>query len=400
MSFILTDEQKAIVDLCRDFAKKEITPFIEQREREGKFKRDIIEKIGQAGFYGCLMPPEYGGTGSGFVTQSLIMEEFSRASVETATGWNQQAVNVPMAIYLFGTEEQKRKYIPKLISGEMIGCFALTEPDAGSDNANMRTRAVRNKDGYLLNGSKTWATLGNVADLLLLFAKTDPAAGAKGISAFLVETANLTGYSANKLSSSTGSSVMPTSELFFDDCQIPADSMLGKENEGLKVALHVLQYGRVCVPSRALGIAQACLDHSIKYAQERIAFGKPIAEYQAIQHLIAEMSVQVEACRLMVRKAAFLADQGLPFGKAASQAKYYVGEVGTKIADMALEIYGGNAFANEYPINRFLMISRVYRIGEGAPNIQRNLIAQDELGWKKIDRYFDKLNLGVMSAKR
>lgn len=399
MDFQLTSEQKEIVNLCREFAKKEVTPFIEQREKEGKFQRDILEKMGQAGFFGCLIPSEYGGSGSGFVNQSLIMEEMSRASVETSIGWNNQAVNVPMAIYLFGTEEQKKKYIPKIISGEMIGCFALTEPDAGSDNVSMRTKAVRNKDGYILNGSKTWATLGNVADVLLLFAKTDSTAGSKGISAFIIETADLEGYSTSKISTSTGTNVMPTAELFFDDCQIPADSLLGNENEGLNIALHILQYGRVCVPSRALGIAQACLDHSLKYAQERIVFGKPIAEYQAIQHQIAEMAVLVETSRLMVRKAASLADQGLPFGKAASQAKYYVGEVGTKISDIALEIYGGNAFANEYPINRFIMISRVFRIGEGAPNIQRNLIAQDELGWKKIDRYFNKLNLGSFSAQ-
>jgi alkylation response protein AidB-like acyl-CoA dehydrogenase len=395
MVFGLTDEQKEIRKLCRDFAKREITPFIEEREREGVFRRDIFEKMGKEGFFGCLFPPEYGGTGSGFMTLSIIMEEFSRASVETAICWNNQAVNVPMAIYLFGTEEQKKKYIPKLINAEMIGCFALTEPDAGSDNAGMQTRATRNKDGYVLNGSKMWATLGNVADLILVFAKTDPSAGAKGISAFLVETKNLKGFDGRKIPSSIGTNIIPSADLVFDDCQIPADALLGEENEGLKVALQTLQYGRVCVPARAVGIGQACLDHSIRYSQERLAFGKQIAEYQAIQHNIAEMSVLVEASRLMVQKAALLADQGEPFGKAASMAKYFAGEAVTEVSDLAMEVYGGYAFANEFPINRFLMIARVFRTGEGAPNIQRNLIAQDELGWKKIDRYFGKLNTTV-----
>lgn len=390
MFFELTDEQKDVRNFVRDFCKKEIIPYVDEREREGVFRRDIIERMGELGLFGGLFPPSYGGTDTGFLTQCVIMEEITRASIEASMVFNNQAVNVPMSIYLFGTEEQKRRFVPQLVGGKMVGCFSLTEPDGGSDNAAMKMRAVRKGDCFVLNGAKMWATLGNVADVVVTFAKTKPEAGAKGITAFIVETDGLAGLTRSKIPSSIGTNISPSAEMVYEDCEIPANWQLGPENEGLKVALNTLQYGRVCVPARAVGVGQACLDASKKYAQERIAFGKLIIEYQAIQHMIAEMVTLLEASRLLVWRAAWLADQDQPFGRAASIAKYYTGEAVSKIADLAMEIYGGYAFANEYPINRYLMVARLYRTGEGAPNIQRNLIAHDELGWKIIDRHFKK----------
>lgn len=261
MDFELTAEQAAARAMALDFARKEIAPHWRRREAEGVFHRDLLEKMGAAGMFGCLFPEEYGGSSLGFVAQVLVMEEMMRASIESGMPFNNQAVNVPMAIYRWGTEAQKRKYVPALIAAKTVGCFSLTEPGSGSDSAAMKTRAVRRGDRYVINGSKMWSTLGSVADLILLFAKTDPQGGHAGVSAFLVETKDLAGFSARAIPADIGTACIPSAELSFQDVEIPAESLLGGvEGQGFKVAMTTLHYGRVCVPARGLGIAQACLD--------------------------------------------------------------------------------------------------------------------------------------------
>jgi len=387
MDFIFTEEQQAIQDMAKKFAQNELVPHIKEHEDKGEFTREFVQKIGQAGLYGALYPAEYGGSEAGMFAQVLIMEQLMRYSLEAGYTFNQMSVNVPMAIFNWGTEEQKQKYIPRMLKGELIGAFSLTEPDSGSDAANMKTTARREGDYYILNGSKMWISLASVADLLLVFAKTDKNAGYKGISAFLLEAEDLEGMVRKKMKIFTGTKCWPTGEMYFDECKIPAEWMIGKEGEGFKVAMNTLHYGRVAVPARAVGVCQACLDASELYAEQRIAFGRPIAEYQAIQHYLTEMVCRTEAARLFVYRAASLADHGLPFGRASSIAKYYAGEAVEYVARKAFEIFGAYAFSQEFPIYNFLHAAHVLSVGEGAQNIQRDLIAKDELGWKKIDRH-------------
>lgn len=388
MDFEPTPEQAAARAMAADFARREIAPNWRRREAEGVFHRDLLEKMGAAGLFGCLFPEDYGGSGLGFVAQVLVMEEMMRASIESGMPFNNQAVNVPMAIYRWGTEAQKRKYVPALIAARTIGCFSLTEPGSGSDSAAMKTRALRRGDRYVINGSKMWSTLGSVADLILLFAKTAPDAGHAGVSAFLVETKDLAGFSARAIPADIGTACIPSAELSFQDVEIPADSLLGGvEGQGFKVAMTTLHYGRVCVPARGLGIAQACLDMAVAYANERAAFGHKIAGFQAVQHTIADMLAQTEAARWLIYRAAAKADRGLPFGREASIAKYFAGEAAMEVTEKCLELHGGYGFAKEFPVFRYFTCARVMRTGEGSANVQKNLLGMDELGIKKIDRH-------------
>ncbi len=387
MDFILTEEQQAIQDMAEKFAKNELVPHIKEHEAKGEFTREFIQKIGKAGLYGALYPVEYGGSEAGMFAQTLIMEQIMRYSLEAGYTFNQLSVNVPMAIFNWGTEEQRQKYIPRFLKGELIGAFALTEPSSGSDAANMSTTARREGDYYILNGAKMWISLGSVADVLLLFAKTDKSARHKGISAFLLEANGLAGMDRRKMDIFTGTKCWPTGEMYFDECKIPAEWIIGKEGEGFKVAMNTLHYGRVAVPARAVGVCQACLDACKAYAQERTAFGRPIAEYQAIQHYVAEMVCRTEASRLFVYRAASMADHGMPFGRASSIAKYFAGEALKYVAMKGFEIFGAYSFSTEFPIYSYLMASHVLSVGEGAQNLQRDLIFKDELGWKKIDRH-------------
>ena len=386
MDFVLTEEQQAIQDMAQKFAQNELVPHIKEHEERGEFSRDFIKKIAKEGMYGCLYPEEFGGSAAGMLAQVLIMEQLTRYSLEAAFTFNQMSVNVPMAIFNWGSDEQK-KFIPRILGGELIGAFGLTEPNAGSDAASMSTTARREGDHYILNGAKMWITLEPVADLHLVFAKTDVNAGHKGITAFLLVGNEIPGMKLRKQDIFTGTHCDPVGEMYFDDCKIPAEWLMGQEGEGFKIAMNTLHYGRVSVPARALGVCQACLDVSKKYAQERIAFGKPIAEFQAIQHFITEMVCRTEAARLFVYRAASLADHGMPFGRASTIAKYYAGEAVKFVASKGFEIFGAYAFSQEFPIYNLLIASQVLSVGEGPPNLQRDLIAKDELGLKKIDRH-------------
>lgn len=390
MDFQLTDEQKAVKSLAHDFAMKELAPHVEEWEEEGVFHREIIQKMGAQGLYGCGFPEDIGGNAMGLLAQVLIIEEITRLCLEAGLSFNIQSMVVPKGIYNWGSDEQRRKYVPKLLAGESVGCFSLTEPDCGSDAAAIKTRAVRDGDGYIINGAKMWSTYGSVADLILLIVKTQPEMGTKGASAFAVETKDLKGFAGAKIPSNIGSNCVPSAELIFDNCRVPASWRIAQEGEGFKVAMNALDYGRITVPARAVGIAQSALDKAIQYANERMAFGQQIGRFQMIQHLIADMVVETEAARLMVYRTANLADQGQTFAREASQGKYFATEVGVRVTERAMEIFGGYSFAKEYPIQRLLMAAKVMHTGEGSANIQRILIAEDALGYKKMTRHAAK----------
>lgn len=398
MDFQLSEEQKAVRNLARDFAIKELAPYVEQWEEEAVFHKDINEKLGEAGLYGCAFPEEFGGNGMGYLAQVLIVEEIARHSIEAAFTFNSQSMSVPLGIYNWGAEEQARKYVPRLLKGEYVGCFSLTEPDCGSDAAAIKTRAVRDGDDYIINGAKMWATYGNVADVILLFVKTQPEMGAKGATAFAIQPKGLKGFSSHKIPSNIGTNCAPSCELSFDNCRVPASWMVNREGEGFKVAMNCLDYGRITVPARVIGLSQAAIDKGVQYANERMAFGQQIGKFQMIQHLIADMVVQTEAARLMVYRAASLCDQGQPFTREAAQGKYFATEMAVSVTGKAMEIFGGYAFAKEYPIQRIHQYAKVMHTGEGSANVQRILIAEDALGHKKMSRHSIKPKFAIDSA--
>ena len=386
MNFDLADAEVAIQEAAERFCRREILPFCSQWEREGQYPTDVIRRMGQQGFFGCPFPTRYGGTEAGFLAQSIIIEEFTRAYLGIGYIFNVQAMLVPLAIHDFGTEEQRDRYLSKILAGEYTGCFSLTEPDAGSDVAAICTRAVRNGDYYVLNGSKMWATFGDVADVTVLFAKTVPDGGHRGISAFLIDK-DIPGVNRVVIPSNVGSRCVHSAEIHLEDARIPATQLLGERDRGFVVAMRLLEYGRITVGSRCLGIAQRCLDVALRYANERQAFGQPIGRYQMLQDTIARSVAETEAARLLVRRATFLADQHRPFTREASIAKYLAAETAVNAATMALDVHGGMAFSEEFGINNYLLAANVMRTGEGHANIQKRLIAEDALGYKVANRH-------------
>jgi glutaryl-CoA dehydrogenase (non-decarboxylating) len=385
VDFTLSEEHLGAQDLARDFARREILPRAQEWERTGRFPRDVVRAMGELGFFGCVIPEEWGGTGAGYLAHVLLVEGISRAHFCLATAFNVQGASVPRAIVDWGTPEQKARYVRALVRGEIIGCHAITEPNAGSDLAGIQATARRDGDAYVLNGTKMWITYAPVADLALVFAKTNPAERHRGISAFLVETdtPNLT---IHRMDAVTGSNCLPTGEMAFQDCRVPADALLGPENGGFRVAVKMLQSTRVTIPARAVGNAQACLDAAVPYAQQRHAFGVPIGTFQMIKKDIAEMTAHVAAARLLVYQLAWLMDMGKPCAREASIAKLFASEVGLTVALRAQFIHGAYGFSKEYPIAGRLVEAQFLRIAEGTSNIHRLIIADDALGYKKADR--------------
>ncbi len=384
MNFDLSREQLEVRKTARRFAEKEILPQVEENERAHRFPRDLIHKMGELGFFGSAFSKDYGGTEMGYLCHAIICEEISRAHSSLRTQFNVQAMTCPATILEFGTEQQKDKYVQKLISAEWMGMFALTEPDAGSDVAGIKATAVKKGDKYILNGHKTWISNATTFDAGLVFVKTLPRERHKGISCFIIES-NLPGLGTKEITHKLGHHASPTGSLFFEDAEVPAENLLGEENQGFKVAMSALDRGRLSVAAGAVGVAQACLDVSVKYANEREAFGKVISEYQMIQHKIADMSAGVEAARLLLYQTGFLKDQGRRDTLESSIAKYIASQVAVQSANDAVEIFGGNGYSEEYPAARLLRDSKLYEIGEGASNIMRGLIARDALGLKKAN---------------
>lgn len=384
MNFDLNDEQARVRELARRFADEEIAPAVEENEKARTFPKDIIQKMGELGFFGAAFPEEYGGTGMGYLCHALICEQVSRVHSSLRTPFNLQAMTGAGSILEYGTDSQKNKYVPGLVKAELMGLFGITEPNAGSDVAGIECKAILKGDRYIVSGTKTWISNCTVFDAGVVFVKTDPAAGRSGISALIIEP-DTPGLTAKEITPKMGHYCSPTGMLFFEDAEVPAKNLLGEENEGFIIAMKALDRGRLSVAAGAVGVAQACLDVSVAYANERVQFGKPIAHYQMIQQKIADMKAGVDAARLLLYRSGFMKDRGRRDSLESSIAKYVAGEVAVKSANDAVEIFGGNAYSEEYPVSRLLRDAKLYQIGEGASNIMRRLIALDALGIKKAN---------------
>ncbi len=385
MDFSLSDDQKAFQESARNFAEKEIAPYADKWDQESYFPRDVIKKMGDLGFFGTIIPEKYGGTDVGFLATVLVIEEISRASSSLRGAINMQDVGTAYSILKNGTEEQKEKYIPALVSAEKLGCFAITEANAGSDVLSMRSRATAKGDKYILNGTKTWISFGNVADIAIVYAYTDPEQKSKGLSAFIVEM-NSPGVTVKEMAK-IGSHSFPTGEMFFEDVPIPAANVLGKPGDGARILFGSLPDTRLGAAAGALGLARACLEKSVEYCTTRQQFGTSIANFQMIQATIAEMGTLLEASRLLIYRAACQKDSGQKGNVLeTSYAKYFAANAVVQMANLAMEIYGAYGYSPEYPIGRFYRDSKLYQILEGSSNIHRMIIGMDLLGLRKANR--------------
>jgi butyryl-CoA dehydrogenase len=378
MDFSLNDHQKLIRDTVRQFMENEVRPSVKQRDREGRFATAEIQKLAELGCCGMLMPEEWGGPGLDAVSYVLMIEEVARvdAAMATSLSVTNSAVQVPLLT--FGSEAQKKKYLHRLATGEILGSFCLTEPQAGSDAGGLQARATRAaSDGpYTLNGTKTWVSNGSVADVFIVFAKTDPDAGGKGISAFLVEP-GFAGFRIGRHEEKMGQHSSPSVEIILDGCEVPVENRVGEEGQGLKIALSALDNGRIGIAAQAVGIAQGALEAAAAFAKQRRAFGKNIAEFQAIQWMLADMQTEIEAARGLVLYAAWLKDSGGRMGSAASKAKLYATEMANRVAAKAVQIHGSIGYSRETDVERIYRDARVMTIYEGTSEIQRVIIARD-----------------------
>jgi butyryl-CoA dehydrogenase len=380
MDFSLKDHQKLIRDTVRQFMEAEVRPFVKEMEKAEEFPAEAIKKLGEMGCCGMLMPEEWGGPGLDTVSYVLMLEEVARVftALSTALGVTNSAVQVPLL--MFGNEAQKKKYLRPMATGEMIGAFCLTEAAAGSDAAGIQARAVRDGNVYKLSGTKTWVTNGSVAGVLLVFAKTDPNAGGKGISAFLVEP-GFAGFRAGRHEDKMGQRSSPSVEILLNDCVVPVENRLGEEGQGLKIALSALDGGRIGIAAQAVGLAQGALDETIKFAKQRKAFGKSISEFQAIQWMIADMQTEIEAARGLTHYAAWLKDaHPTKVGASASKAKLYASEMVNRVVYKAVQVHGSSGYSRETDVERMYRDARVITIYEGTSEVQRMIIARELLG--------------------
>jgi butyryl-CoA dehydrogenase len=379
MDFSLSDQQKLIRDTVRQFMEAEVRPSVTQRDRQEKFPADEINKLAALGCCGMMTPEAWGGPGLDTISYVLMLEEVARidAAMATALGVTNSAVQVPLLN--FGSETQKKKYLQRLATGEILGAFCLTEAQAGSDAAAIQTRAVRHDAIYKLQGTKTWVTNGSVAGVFIVFAKIDAAAGGKGITAFLVEP-NFPGFRAGRHEEKMGQRTSPSVEIILNDCEVPLENRLGEEGQGLKIALSALDGGRIGIAALSVGLAQGALEEAVKYAKQRRAFGKNIADFQAIQWMLADMHMEIEAARALLYQAAWLKDtHPTRLGTAASKAKLYSSEMANRVAAKAVQIHGSVGYSRETPVERIYRDARVLTIYEGTSEIQRMIIARDLL---------------------
>ncbi len=381
MDFDFSEEQKMIQETIRDFALKEIAPVASENDKKGRFPRDIFQKLAGLGFMGTPIPEEYGGAGFDFISHAIVAEEIGRVDSSLRGTYSVQVSLVELPIYKFGNEEQRKRYLPRLTSGEWIGCFGLTEPNAGSDPASMVSTAEEDGDFYLLNGQKTWITNAGIADLAIVYAKTDKEAGVRGITAFLVER-GIEGFTTKDIHDKLGLRASNTGEIYLENCRVPRENILGALNQGFKVAMGTLDFGRYTVAAGCVGTAQGCIDICKEYARQRIQFGKPIASFQLIQQMIADMVVECEAGRLLVYRAGHLKNKGLPNTRETSIAKYYCSEMVNRVAYKAIQIHGGYGFSGEYDVERYYRDARINTLYEGTSQIQQLIIGAYELGIK------------------
>ncbi len=379
MDFTLSETQRAIQGVVRDFARREIIPKAAGYDQREEFPWEIIRGAASLGLLGILVPEGYGGAGMDYVSYVAILEELGRADGSvalTVEAHNSLAVN---HILLFGSEEQRRRYLPALARGEMLSAWALTEPGSGSDAAAMRTTAVRQDDAYVLTGTKNFITSGSVAGVYVILTLSDPARGSHGISAFILER-GASGFSVGRREKKLGVRASDTAQLILDHVRLPAESLLGEIHHGFLDALQVLDGGRIGIAALAVGLARAALEESIAYSKQRVQFGQPISAFQAIQFKLADMATAIDAARLLTYRAAVLADQGKPFTKEASMAKVYSAEAAVAAATQAIQIHGGYGYTVEYPVERYLRDAKLCEIGEGTSEIQRLIIAREIVG--------------------
>jgi len=374
MQFTLTEDQKMVQKLARDFAEKRLAPTVSERDHKEEFSRALANEMGELGLTGICFPEEYGGSGGDVMSYILAVEELCKVDDGIGITLSADVSLCAWPIYAYGTEEQKQKYLVPLAEGEKLGAFGLTEPNAGTDAGGQQTVAVLDGDDYILNGSKIFITNAGEAETYVIFAMTDKAKGMKGISAFIVEK-GMPGFSFGKKEEKMGIHTSITNELSFQDVRVPKENLLGKLGEGFKIAMSTLDGGRIGVAAQALGIAQAALDHAIKYSKERVQFGQAISKNQAIAFMMADMATKIDAARLLVYRAAYLKDQGLSYSKEAAMAKLYASDIAMEVTTDAVQIFGGYGYSREYPVERLMRNAKITQIYEGTNQVQRMVIS-------------------------
>jgi alkylation response protein AidB-like acyl-CoA dehydrogenase len=379
MDLQLTGEQKLISESAREFCDREIMPVVRDNDRAARFDRELARKLGEVGYLGAPVAERYGGQGLGYVSYGLIVEQVGRADSSARTVVSVQTSLVCGSIERWGTEEQKKRWLPRLCSGEALGCFGLTEPDAGSDPASLRTRATKTGSGWVLSGQKMWISMANVAEVALIFAQTDPDKAHRGLACFLVPTAG-DGFTTQEIHGKLGLRASDTGEISLDEVEVGDEALLGEVGDGFKVAMSALDSGRYSVAAGCVGICDGCVDASVAYAKERRQFGVPLARFQLVQELIAEMIVKRDAARMLVWRAGALKDRGEPSTVETSIAKLYATESAVECSNAAVQVHGGSGYVDDYPVERYLRDARVTTLYEGTSQIQKLIIGRDATG--------------------
>jgi butyryl-CoA dehydrogenase len=379
MDFQLSDEQKLIRETAREFAEREILPTVRENDRAGRFDRELARKLGEIGFLGAPVAEEYGGRSLDYVSYGLIAEEIGRADSSARTVISVVTSLVAGPIEKWGSEEQKRNWLPRLCSGEGLGCFGLTEPDTGSDAANLRTRATKTESGWSISGQKMWISLGNVSDFALIFAQTDPEKKHRGLACFIVPT-DSDGFTTQEIHGKLGLRASDTAEISLDEVEVGEDAMLGEVGDGFKVAMSALENGRYSVAAGCVGICEGCVQSSVEYAKDRKQFGVPLARFQLVQEMITEMILRRDAGRMLVLRAGLLKDEKKPNATETSVAKLYATEAAVECANLAIQVHGGSGYVDDYPVERYLRDARVTTLYEGTSQIQKLIIGRAATG--------------------
>ncbi|TKJ46721.1 acyl-CoA dehydrogenase [Candidatus Aerophobetes bacterium Ae_b3a] len=373
MDFTLNDDQKMILELVDEVSEKEFAPRADEVSAKGEFPAENIKKLAELDLFGITIPEEYGGLGMDYLTWTLVSERISRACTTTGLIFGTNLL-CTYPLLQFGNEEQKKKYLPPLAKGETLGAFALTEPEAGSDAGNVQTTAIKEKDSYVLDGTKIFITNGEVAGTYIIIANMDRARGPRGLTAFIVEKGN-PGFTFGQHFDKMGLSALPNVELIFDNCRIPSENLLHKEKRGFRVAMRTFAAGRIGVGIGALGVAEAAFEKAKEYSKERVQFGRSISSFQAIQHILADMATGIETAKYLLYRGAWLLDQNKPFEKISSMGKLYASEVAMKVATKAVQVFGGYGYTKDYPVERYMREAKLFEIIEGTSEIQRGVIA-------------------------
>ncbi len=379
MDFNLTDEQKLIAEAAREFADREILPNARENDRAERFDRELARKLGEVGFLGATVAEKYGGRGLDYLGYGLIVEQIGRADSSARTVISVCTSLVSHPLETFGSEEQKERWLPRLCGGDGLGCFGLTEPDTGSDAANLRTRATKTDGGWSISGQKMWISLGNVAEFALIFAQTDPAKRHKGLAAFIVPT-DTPGFTSAEIHGKLGLRASDTAELSLDAVEVGDDALLGEVGDGFKVAMSALDSGRYSVAAGCVGICEGCVQSSVEYAKERKQFGVPLARFQLVQEMISDMILKRDASRMLVLRAGLLKDEKKPNATETSVAKLFATEAAVECANLAIQVHGGSGYVDDYPVERYLRDARVTTLYEGTSQIQKLIIGRDATG--------------------